>query len=257
MPLKKEVIYPVFMECVAYCEDVFWENIFKDLSRGKTPSGAYITKDFLCCSYKGREFTYKICRKDVKEVYDEVYYLLTEKLNVLSQKEKQKKKILFQEVEKNLKQGKQEWGTIRKKSIKDIMYEKYVLDMKDMYSLTMKQAKYLLSLILLLITFKTISMKDIIYDGNKISRIEGIDFDQGEIILKRPLCSAKDLRDFSSRSEAESEYRIERNDSECEIEHKEKKMYPLWEKFLKNLKKKINFLDVDSSIENTELCQDQ
>ena len=40
--------------------------IFEDLAYGKTPYGAYFNKDFLCCSFKGKEFSYKLDFKKSK-----------------------------------------------------------------------------------------------------------------------------------------------------------------------------------------------
>ena len=68
------------------------------------------------------------------------------------------------------------------------MYEKYVIDMKRKYSLSVKQCKYLLSIILLSIMFKTITSKDIVYKDDKIQNIAGVEFVQGKVIVKRPLC---------------------------------------------------------------------
>ena len=63
MPIKREIIYPIFLECCQFTDDKFWENVFEDLAYGKTPYGTYISKDFLCCSYKKKEFSYKIEKK--------------------------------------------------------------------------------------------------------------------------------------------------------------------------------------------------
>ena len=188
MPVKKEIIYPYFLECCQYCDDVFWENVFEELAYGKPPYGTYISKGFLTCSYKNKEFLYKIERKeDAKILYEDIYKLLTEKLGILSQKEKAQKRLVFYEMEKTIRQSRQDWASIRKKNIKDVMYEKYVIDMKKKHSLTIKQCKYLLSLIMIAIMFKTITTKDIVYKDDKIQLIEGIEFSEGEIILKRPL----------------------------------------------------------------------
>ena len=46
MPIKKDIVYPGFIECLQFTEDIFWENIFEDLAYGKTPYGTYISKDF-------------------------------------------------------------------------------------------------------------------------------------------------------------------------------------------------------------------
>lgn len=193
MPVKREIVYPVFLECCQYADDIFWENVFEDLAYGKPPYGTYISKGFLCCSFKNKEFSYKIERKDCKILYDDIYNLLTEKLGILSHKEKAQKKLDFHELEKNIKQSRQEWCNIRRKNIKDIMYEKYVIDMKRKHSLSIKSCKYLLSVILLSIMFKTITAKDIVFKDDKIQSIEGIDFLKGKVILKRPLCSFDEI----------------------------------------------------------------
>ncbi len=189
MPQKREIVYPFFLECCKYADDAFWENIFEDLAYGKTPYGAYISKDFLCCSYKNKEFSYRIERKDPKILYDDLYKLLTEKLGILSYKEKARKLMVFNELEKNIKESRQNWTGIRRKNIKDTMYEKYVIEMKKKHNLSLKQSRYLLAVILLSIMFKTITSKDITYKDGRIIDIAGIDFSKGKIIMKRPLCT--------------------------------------------------------------------
>lgn len=95
MPIKKEIVYPIFLECCQYTNDIFWENIFEDLAYGKTPYGTYISKDFLCCNYKDKEFSYKIEKKNSEQLYEDIYLLLAKKLGLLSQRDKLKKKNRF------------------------------------------------------------------------------------------------------------------------------------------------------------------
>ena len=185
MPIKKEIIYPVFLECCKFSTDSFWENMFEDLAYGKTPHGTYINKNFLCCSYKNKEFSYKIERKDPIELYTDIYNLLTKKLGMMSHMEKIKKRVDFEETESRIKEFRQDWGNIRKKNIKDLLVERYVIDMKNKHSLTVKQATYLLSIIFIAIVFKVITSKDIEYSDNKIQNIDGIEFTQKKIIIKR------------------------------------------------------------------------
>jgi hypothetical protein len=221
MPAKKEIIYPIFLECCQYTEDSFWESIFDDLAYGKAPYGSYISKDFLCCSYKGKEFTYKITRKDPKELYTDIYNLFVEKLGVLSEREKNKKLLDFYDLERDIMKSRETWRSIRKKNVKDIMYEKYVIEMKQKHSLTIKQAKYLLSVILMSMMFKSITSKDIHYNGDKIDRIDGIDFENGEIVLKRSITSP--LEPLSETPEVSDV-------SKC--------MFNNWEKHVRTLKKR-------------------
>ena len=81
---KKDILYPIFLECLQYTTDTFWENIFEDLAYGKTPYGTYINKNFLCCNYKNKEFSYKIEKKNADQLYNDVFNLLAKKLGLLS-----------------------------------------------------------------------------------------------------------------------------------------------------------------------------
>jgi len=191
MPVNKEIIYPMFLECCQYAEDKFWEKIFEDLAYGIYPYGTYNNKGFLSCSYKGKEFSYKIERKDPKLMYEELYNLFRNRLGILSQKEKLKKRLDFHKVEENIKNSRQKWSDIRKKNIKDLLIERYVIQLKNKHSLNIKQTKYLLSLISLSILFKIIAPKDIIYENGEIKDIKGIEISKGKIILKHSIYNVK------------------------------------------------------------------
>lgn len=223
MVIKKELIYPIFLECCKYVDDSFWENIFENLAYGKTPYGTYISKNFLCCSYKNKEFSYKIERKDPEELYKDVYNLLNNKLGILSSKEKVKQKDNFQKTEEKMKEVRQEWATIRKKNVKELILERYVLNMQKKYFLTVKQTKYLLSIIIVALMFKAISSDDIEYSDNKIHKINGIDFEKNKIIINKDIYNTEvDIID----------------DSVVET----KNMIDNWEKYLNNLRKERNFV---------------
>lgn len=189
MPVKKEIIYPIFLECQEFCQDIFWSTIFEELSYGKAPYGTYISKGFLCCSYKGKQFSYKIERKDPKILHDDIINLLTTKLGILSQKEKLQKNILFHNMEKSIKENRQEWTTIRKKTIRNILYERYVIDMKNKHNLSIHQCRYLLSVLIIATMFKNISSKDINFVDDRIQNIDGITFTDNDIHISDNIIS--------------------------------------------------------------------
>jgi len=219
MPTKKEIIYPFFLECCQFAEDTFWESVFEDLSYGTTPYGTYINKGFLCCNYKNKEFSYKLERKDPKTLYTDIYNLLTKKVGILSQKEKQKKRIDFHQVEKMIKNSRQKWSDIRKKNIKDLLIERYIVAMRREHSLTIKQAKYLLAVVTLALVFKIITAKDITYEDDEIKHIEGIEITKGKIKLKR------NIYDVDTSGCSGTQLHVRKNLSEN------------WEKYLKQLRK--------------------
>lgn len=187
MPIKKEIIYPVFLECCHYADDTFWENIFEELAYGKSPYGTYISKDFLSCSYRKKEFNYKIEKKDAETMYKEVYKLLTKRLGLLSQTEKVKKKKAFTDLEDKIKDSRKSWFDIKKKNMKELLIELYVSRMKNKYSLSVKQAKNLLSIILFSLIFKVIKVDDIDYSNGQINSIKGINFSKKQVLIEHDL----------------------------------------------------------------------
>ena len=218
MPVKKEIVYPIFLECCEFIEDTFWKNVFEDLAYGKCPYGSYISKDFFCCNYKNKEFSYKIEKKDTQVLYNDIYDLLVKKLGLLSHKDKIKKKVDFVNIENSIKEYRKNWSNIRKKNIKDLLIENYVIDVKNKHSLSIKQARNLLSLIFIGMVFKVITVKDIMYEDGVIQNIEGISFKDKEIVLERDI------------------YEFESNTLPFVIIEK-KLMADTWEKYLENLKK--------------------
>ena len=187
MPIKKEIVYPVFLECCQYTEDIFWENIFNDLAYGKPPYGTYINKNFLCCSYKKKEFSYKIENKEPKILYQEIYKLLKNKVGILSHLEKSKKRIDFINLEKEINEYRTSWNKIRKKNIKDILIEQYVVRMKKKYLLSVHQSRKLLSTLFIAMVLKVFTSNDIVYKDGNIEKINGIEFKKKEIIYTKEL----------------------------------------------------------------------
>jgi hypothetical protein len=120
MTKRKEIIYPKFLECIEHSEDSFWKQVFEDLVHGKSPHGTYISKNFLCCNYKNREFSFRIDENmNGKELYDKIYHLLHDKLGLRSQRERDISLNLT--IEKGDSESEKDgWGCIKKKNIKEI-----------------------------------------------------------------------------------------------------------------------------------------
>ena len=218
MVVKKEIIYPIFLECCQYATDTFWINIFEDLAYGKTPYGTYISKDFVCCNYKNKEFSYKIEKKDPEQLYNDVYNLLAKKLGLLSVRDKLNKKIDFNNIEEDLKNTRKSWNNIRKKNIKDLLIENYVINMKNKYKLSVSHSRKLISTIFIGLIFKVFSVKDINYNNGVIESIDGITFEDNKVILERNVY------------DIENEYR------KCILIDKTL-MSDNWEKYLNSLQK--------------------
>lgn len=217
--LQTNFIYPFFLECTQYTTDDFWETVFEDLANGTVPNGTYINKGYLCCSYRGKEFSYKLERKDSRVLFNEVHALLSDRLGIYSPLEKIEKKNIFNQTEDEIKNSRKVWTGIRKKNIKDVLYERFVLDMQKKYKLTVKQTKYLLAVIMLSFMFKTLTSKDIVFEHNRIQSVKGIEFEEGKIVVKTSVCATNMFPQTQCSSSA-------------------KKMSDSWIKYKKALSKK-------------------
>lgn len=222
MPAKREIMYPFLLECIPYCSDPFWENVFEDLAYGKPPQNTFIVKNNLCCTYKNREFNYFLERKDPKMLYTDIFTLLNEKGRLLSAKQKEQHRLDFQQIEDDIRESRREWNGIRKKYIRDAIYEKYVLEMKNKFDLTFKQCRWLLSVISLSLLFKTLTSKDIVFRDNAITEIKGIQFQPRKIIFAKRLTNDAD--------EGGNE------EDEDEGEKEVKTLSDLWNRYLHYLK---------------------
>ena len=188
--MKKEIIYPFFIECCKYTTDSFWKSIFEDLAYSITPYGVYVNKDFLTCSYKDKEFSYKIQKKDPKELYEDIYNIFRNKLGLMSRDEIIKKRTDVDNMKDDIRKYTQ-WSNLKKKNIKDLLIEKFALNMKATYSLTLSQTRHLVSIIFLAFIFKILTSDDITINNGNIERIQGIDFQNGKILM------TKDIYDIS------------------------------------------------------------
>ncbi len=180
--MGKEITYPIFLECAACTEDQFWRSVFEEMAYEKTPYGCYISKGFLNCSFKGKEFSYRIPEHgDPEKVYSDVIALVRDRLGVHSSSDRLRKIQDFAKMEDEIKELKNNrWTSIKKKTSKDFIIENFVIDMKAKHSLTDAKAKQLLGTILSGMIFKVYSPKDIMYENGKIVSIEGLTFTEGD-----------------------------------------------------------------------------
>jgi hypothetical protein len=80
-----------------------------------------------------------------------------------------------------------DWSNIKKKNIKEIMIENFAISMKGKYNLSLSQTRYLVSIIFLAFIFKVISSNDIIISNGQIDSINGIEFENGKIIMEKDI----------------------------------------------------------------------
>ena len=214
MSLNNEIIYPCFLLCREFASNAYWKIIFEDLAYGKCPTGTYISKEFFCCSYKGKEFSYKIEKKEPEILYNEIYNLLYVKLGMNSNQDKQKKRNRILVIESDIIESRKDWSMIRKKNVKDLLIEQYIISMSSKHSLCREKTKHLYSMIYIALSFKLITSKDIEFSNGEITNIKGVEFKNNDIIFTKSFKSDDQQQD----------------DNQCE----QKLMSDNWQKFLKN-----------------------
>lgn len=178
--MHKEIVYPIFLEAHQYSENEVWSLFFEELSKGILPYGVNIKKkSIIYCSLKNKEFSYQFCDKTGKEVYTALYDIFKNKFRI----DNQFSHVIYTN---NSKLKVEKWSEIKKKSIRTILVENYVLQKKEEYDLSFPQIQKLFSNITLAIYFKLISTDHIEYDSQKcaISGINGITFDKHTIYFE-------------------------------------------------------------------------
>lgn len=192
-PLKRDVIYPIFLKCLPYVEDEFWKETFEELSYGNCYQGSYVSKGFLFSNVKSKEFAYKFIDKEPEKIYNDITKLLKEKLNIMSKNDRSILINEFEEIEKNIKNIKNvDWNDIKKKSIKDILFQNYIINVKKKYDLRDSQVKCLYNTINLGLMLKSIKNSDIVYVNGEIQEIKGFSFYQGKYKIDLDIYSGLD-----------------------------------------------------------------
>jgi hypothetical protein len=197
--MKKEILYPIFLQCASQVEDTFWRYVYEDLSYGKCPYGLSLQKNYLTCYIRGKEFSYKMdADKSPQTIFEELDALLRERAGILSEKEKmtERARLCRQRTTIPVKnssaiQKKEEWTHVKKKMIRDTLLEQYVLENSQKYNVTAIMAKRVLSLLIVGLMFKTITAKDIMYQNGFIKKIDGFDFEPSKIVIHKNVLQCK------------------------------------------------------------------
>jgi len=185
--MKNIILYPIFLRCCAYLVDQFWVYLFEDLAYGKCPHGVIIQNGSIYSIIKNKEFSYIYENKMEQKISEELCNIFSEKLNILSEKDHLFKRKFCQKYYEDLINNINSWQEIKKKKIKDLLLEQYVLLMKKRHNYSMNMVHQLYSIIFIGIQFKTIHSKNIIYRSGQIIDIEGIRCLKNKIICSHDI----------------------------------------------------------------------
>ena len=194
--MKKDILYPIFLKCASCVDDTFWRFMYEDLSYGKCPYGISIYKNYISCYIKGKEFSYKLDQTKPKEVFfKEVDTLLRQRAGILSDKEKiiERARVCRLRVDplSMTKTKKDEWTSVKKKMVRDTLFERYILDQSSKCKFDISVAKRVLSLLIVGLMFKTVTAKDIYYENGYITRVDGFTFTPEKVAISKNILMSK------------------------------------------------------------------
>lgn len=180
MSTNVPILYPFFLEFTHFVKDVYWKLLYEDMAFGKFPSGVYIQKDYFCCLHKGKEFSIEISENPNQNthLFQQIHSLLQSKMGIQSEKEKLnlKEKMMYHQALKDESQ---------KRLIRDSSLTSFVLRQGEKHQLSFPVIRRLFSLLLIGIMFRTILVKDVVFDGNEIASIQGFNLSEKKIRLTK------------------------------------------------------------------------
>jgi len=176
---RNEILFPIFLQASLCTQDSFWIYLFEDLAYSICPFGSFIDKDTVCCKFKGKQFNFNFTDKPPQVIFEQLCELFKTKLNICSSSDYCTRRLKFNDI---LENRHAEWKDIKKKNIKDIFIENYVIDMKLRHGLTNAQAQKFLHTITIGFNFKIITNTDIDYRNGKIYDIRGVSWDKKLVI---------------------------------------------------------------------------
>lgn len=172
--MKKDILYPCFLQLVESTDDYFWKNIFEDMAYGICPYGTYIHQGTLYCNLKDKKISFYFLDKPIEEIRSKVLTYFRTKLNLTTSKEYA---VIRSQIESALSMTKyREWRDIRKRNIQTILIINYSIHLADLNAWSTAQTQKFLKTVSTAITFKTIAKDDIVYDKStcSIQLIKGI-----------------------------------------------------------------------------------
>ena len=171
------VITPIFLKASETSRDNFWKCFFQDLSFGIYPSGLFLSNEkTLSCRLKGCEFDYEI-PTSVSQLHKTLKPLLKEKLNIEST-------VKLRNINTSLK-----CNDIKKNSQKERLLEQYSIDLMNKYGFTIYQTRTIQAFLMLGFQLNVLENDDVQFDTENYSiiSINGIDFDNGQLLFTNPI----------------------------------------------------------------------
>jgi hypothetical protein len=176
-----KVQYPIFLEFTHHVKDDYWKLLYEDMAFGKFPGGAYVQKNYFCCYCKGKEFSVELIPKNFS-VFTQIHSLLSNDLGIRSEKEKN---VLKESVMKS------QDVKDPKRLIKDVSLTSFIIKKGERYNLPDNIIRKIFSLFIVGFMFKTLLLKDVVFNGNEIQDIRGFTFADRKVRINKNILELK------------------------------------------------------------------
>lgn len=181
-PKQSVVIYDIWRKAAGFTVDKFWKEILLGCSYGKFPRGAKYDESTNVLFVKDmnipgntRSTAYSL-PIDEYEICEYAIKIFKTKLKLYSPYDIQLKIKEYENCTASpVLDLNCEWNKLKPKSIKDILLIKYILSLKEKYSLTKKELNILLTTLHVGINMKLIISSDIEYSDGVIHNIKGFE----------------------------------------------------------------------------------
>jgi hypothetical protein len=151
--MKNSLEFPVFLKVAEYAQtDLFWNRIYMDFAYGVLPYGVVINDGVV---YKKNRLHYSFEGKSPSLIFTELTQLMQSKLDLSSKLDRLSDQYIYHQME---------WKDIKKKNIKELFIENYVLTLKNKYALSVKQTQLMHRFLVIQMCFRQISGSHICYD---------------------------------------------------------------------------------------------
>lgn len=181
----KPILYPIFLEFANNTKDEYWSLLYQDMAYGKFPQGAYIQNEHFCCFHMGKEFSIKLNPNDFS-VFTQIHSLLRTNLGISSEKEK----LQLRQESLQLSQSTKDI----KRVIKDSTLTSFILREGEKHCIPDNIIRRIFSLFVIGFMFKTIVMKDVVFDNkNNIRSIKGFSFSSKKVKINKNVFEIKTI----------------------------------------------------------------
>jgi hypothetical protein len=208
----KKILYPIFEECAQLTLDPYWQQIFTECARGKLPKGSSIDHEGEIIYFKNKfninknYVSYRL-GKNPEIIFKDLKTMFQEHLNIKSNKDRQEQRDELDDMCKDLQESYGEsWQKIKRKKIKEPIIRRYILDLKEMYSLSNVETAQVAQLIRLGFLLNWITNVDVVYENQRIVDINTLHFDTDERLFSIDIPSIQYKREYKNKLPSLSQF---------------------------------------------------